>query len=363
MVIDMRKHYPGLLIDTMKSGNKRIRVRVEGKPNKKIRLNVDLDHQKFSEHYWNARAGIGLESEPETTAIRQSIQWLTDKYLNHLSCMVEAGQASPYTLRQRKSLLTRLCQHQTETGDLYGEMSMDAPAAAFVKVRDARAATPAEADNMMKAARAMYKWGCDTGMLDANPLTGIAKIHRSKGGTTPWTPADLRKFKERHPAGTMAHLALTLHMFTGARSGDAIWLGRSQEFESNGMRWLGWQPRKRGAAVVEIPIAQPLHQAISAVSVIGAAYILNSYGQPFKSADSYRNWLKKQCDAAGLAGRSSHGIRKALAELLAEEGCSEHQIMAVLSHTQPSTSAIYTKGAERRAMASEAMRSIRGISW
>lgn len=60
---------------------------------------------------------------------------------------------------------------------------------------------------------------------------------------------------------------------------------------------------------------------------------------------------------------SSHGIRKALAELLAEEGCSEHQIMAVLSHTQPSTSAIYTKGAERRALAADAMGSIGGFNW
>jgi len=40
---------------------------------------------------------------------------------------------------------------------------------------------------------------------------------------------------------------------------------------------------------------------------------------------------QKRCDEAGLQGSSSHSVRKAFAELLAEEGCSEHQIMAVLS--------------------------------
>lgn len=363
MVRDVRKNYPGLTVETLKSGKKRIRVRVEGQPNRKIRLHIGMNHPKFSEHYWNARAGIELEYEPETTAVRQSIQWLTDKYLLHLERMVEAGQAAAATLRQRKSLLTRLCQHKTDDGDEYGDMSLNAPSAAFVKVRDARAATPAEADNMMKAARSMYHWACDAGHADVNPLVGIKKIHRSQGGATPWTSEDLRKFKETHPVGTMAHLALTLHMFTAARSNDAIWLGRKQEFESHGIRWLGWQPKKRGAAFVEIPMAAPLREAITSVARIGESYILSEHGNPFKNADSYRNWFRKRCDEAGLQGRSSHGVRKALAELLAEEGCSEHQIMAVLSHTQPSTSAIYTKGAERRAMAAEAMRSIRGFSW
>lgn len=263
MVNDMRTNYPGLTIETLKSGKKRIRVRVEGYPNRKIRLHVGLDHPKFSEHYWNARAGVELKSEPETTAIQQSIQWLVDKYLMHLERMVDAGQAAVATLRHRKSLLTRLCQHKTPNGDIYGVMTIRAPTAAFIQVRDARAATPAEADNMMKAARSMYRWACDAGLTNVNPLVGIKKIHRNKGGATPWTAEDLRKFKKKHPPGTMAHLALTLHMFTAARSGDAIWLGRKQEFDSHGSRWLGWQPKKRGAAFVEIPMAPPLREAIA----------------------------------------------------------------------------------------------------
>lgn len=363
VVKSMRLKFPGLITERLPSGKNRIRVRVEGNKNKKIRLNVGLDHPKFNEHYLAARAGIELPFEPETTAIRHSIKWLADKYLLHLEKMVDAGQASPLTLRQRKSMLKRMCDHQTENGDRYGTMSLDAPTRAFIKLRDDRASTPAEADNMIKAVRAMYSWGCDAGHATSNPAVGIKKIHRSKGGAVPWTAADLIQFKKRHEAGTMPHLALTLHMFTAARSSDAIWLGRQQEFESHGIKWLGWQPKKQGSAFVEIPIAHQLIEAIRAVARIGDAYILNEHGRPFKTPDSYRNWFRKRCDEAGLENRSTHGIRKALAELLAEEGCSENQIMSVLSHTKPSTTAIYTKGAERRALAANAMNSIGSLNW
>lgn len=363
MVNDVRKNYPGLTIETLKSGNKRIRVRVEGNPNRKVTLSVDLDHPQFSEHYWNARAGVKLEANPVTTAVRSSLQWLTDKYLAHLEAMVEAKQASPLTLRKRRSVLQRLCALKAEDGDLYGEKNLEAPTKAFVIARDMLAGTSGTADDMIKSARAMYKWAVETGLAETNPLTGISKIHINRGGATPWTPDDLRQFKKRHPRGTMAHLALTLHMFTAARSNDVIWLGREQEFESHGARWLGWQPRKKGSSYVEIPIAPPLLDAINAVAQIGPAYILSSTGEPFKSPDSYRNWLRKRIDEAGLAGRSSHGVRKAIAELLAEEGCTQHQIMAVMSHSEPSTSAIYTKGAERRAMAAAAIQAVGDMRW
>jgi hypothetical protein len=300
MVSVVRKNYQGLTIENLPSGKQRVRVRVEGFPNKKIRLNVGIDHPKLSEHYWNARAGTELEAEPESYAVRRSLAWLVEKYLTHLENMVEANQASPLTLRKRKSVLNRLCAITAEDGGIYGEKRLEAPTAAFVHARDSLAATSGTADDMIKSARAMYKWAIDVGIAKINPVTGVSKIHRSKGGATPWTAQDLRTFKAKHPHGTMAHLALTLHMFTAARSSDAIWLGLSQEFQSNGIRWLGWQPEKRGSSYVEIPMAKPLCEAINAVTTIGPAYLLNSYGKPFSSPDSYRNWFKKRLNEAVL---------------------------------------------------------------
>lgn len=363
MVTDMRKNYPGLTVETLPSGAKRIRVRVEGSPNRKIVLSVGLDNPQFSEHYHAARAGQKVSPKTETAAVPRSLDWLKDKYLAHLDRMVAADLASPATLRQRRSLLTRMCGHETDAGDRYGEMALDAPQSAFVRLRDSMARTPAEADNMMKAARSMYVWACESGFASANPAVGVAKIHRSKGGARPWTGADLLRFREAHPPGTMAHLALTLHMFTACRSSDAIWLGREQEVTRDGVRWLEFQPRKKGSAFVQIPMMPQLRSAIAAVGRIGPSYVLSEHGKPYRNPESYRTRFRRWCDDAGLKERSSHGVRKALSELLAEAGASEHQIMSVMSHTQPSTSAIYTRRADRARMAAQAMAAAEGLDW
>lgn len=369
---EVRKNYPGLTVTTAPSGAKRIRVRVEGDRNKKITLKVTLDHPKFSEHYTAARAGIAMAAEPETTAVKHSLGWMVELYLRHLEALAESGTGSELTFKQRRNLLTRLCKHPTPRPDgtitTYGAKSIQAPASAFVALRDDMSATSAEADNMIKAIRSMYAWAMKgnaivSQMVKVNPLHGIEKIHVSRGGAVPWTSADLIKFKERHPPGTMAHLALTIHMFTAARRSDAYLFGRGHEVERDGIRWLCWQPAKKGSAAVELPMMPPLIEATRASKVIGKTYLLNAHGQPFNSAASYGGWFRKRISEAGLKGRSSHGVRKAMAELLAESGCGENQISAVLSHTKPGTSAIYTRKANRRKMAADAMKAAGSISW
>lgn len=107
----------------------------------------------------------------------------------------------------------------------------------------------------------------------------------------------------------------------------------------------------------------PLVKALRALKVEGAAYLPNSHGRPFKSKDVLGNSVRTWCDAAGLETLSSHSVRKATAEWLAEGGCSQHQIMAIPSHTQAKTSEIYTKGAQRRILAADAMHAMAGIDW
>lgn len=362
---DMRLNLPGLTVETLPSGATRYRVRVEGKPGHKIRLHLSPDHPDFLNHYHDARAGIAQGApQPAAPAHKQrSLGWLIDQYLMHLTDMADKCTGSHTTVRQRTNLLRRIKVFRHTSGHAYGDMDMTVPPEALLRYRDSLAHVPSQADNTMKAVKAMYSWACAYRITQINPAAGIPAIDKPKGGAAPWTADDLRKFKARHPQGTMAHLALTLIMFTGARTNDVIWLGRDQEFTADGIRYLGWQPRKKGSAYVELPMAAPLIRAIAATAAIGPAYILHAGGTPYATPDSFRTRMKKWTTQADLPNRSSHGVRKALAQLIAEEGCSENQIMSVLAHTQPKTSAIYTKGAKRRRMAADAMRSIAGINW
>ena len=360
---DLKIHFPGLLIEKNRNGTPRYRVRVEGDKRARITIPVGPDHADFPNHYYAARLGQTWEPSQSNTAER-SIDWLTARYLDFVANMVAAGQMSPATLKQRRSVLFRMCDFENTEGTRYGDCDMIAPTGAFVAIRDAWASKPGAADNLIKSIRALYAWAIERGEIDHNPAAGIAPINRNpKGGATPWTPTDLLTFKKAHPKGTTAHLWLTLQAFTACRIGDAIWLGRDQEVRHGNEIWLEWQPRKKGSAKVQIPILPPLLAATREAKIVGPAYVLNERGQPFASTEALRVRVQRWCKAAGLPSRSSHGIRKAVAGAMAESGCTQHQIMSVMAHTEARTSEIYTRGVERRLLASEGIRALASLEW
>lgn len=358
----MKVNYPGFLIEKNRNGSPRYRVRVEGRKGTKITIPVGPDDPDFANHYYAARQGERWESS-EPQAVEKSLDWLKDRYLKYLEKMVAAGNRSNHTLKQRRSQLNQVCNFLDTSGNRYGDFDMNAPTSAFVAIRDDMADRPGAADNTMKSIRGMYEWAIEAGQVTSNPATGIKKINLNPEGAVPWTAQDLKQFKDAHPKGSTAHLWLTLHAFTVCRIGDAVWLGRDQEKVYNDQIYLEWTPRKKGSAPVSIPMLPPLFEATRACKVVGPAYILNSKGKPYKSTEGLRVRVQRWCKEACLVERSSHGIRKAVAEMMAESGISQHQIMAVMSHTQAKTSEVYTKGAERRILATGGIQALADMKW
>ncbi|MBP0483399.1 hypothetical protein [Sagittula salina] len=99
-----------------------------------------------------------------------------------------------------------------------------------------------------------------------------------------------------------------------------------------------------------------------------STYLLTEQGEPFASPGSLGNRVRKWIVEAGLctidtdaggktvkkAARSQHGIRKARAEEIAEQGGSVYEVMALLSHSDVKTAEIYTKKFERARLAAKA---------
>jgi integrase len=359
---DMRVDLPGLVVEAHRNGAPRIRVRVKGDKARRITIPVGQDHPDFLQHYHAARDG--REWVPgRRRVVERSLDWLCGLYLDYLKKMVEAGQASDATLKQRRSVLTRFCDHLDDDGDRYGGADMDMPPFAIVAIRDAWAATPGAADNLIKTIRAVYRFAKARDMVASNPAAGIEAINITKGGAKPWTLADLKQFRDRHAKGSTARLWLTLTAFTACRIGDARILGRGHEVQRGGITHLEWQPGKKGSAPVSIPMLPALHEATRAVTVIGPAYLLNERGRPFASTEALRVRVQRWIAEAGLTGLSSHGVRKAVGDFLAENGATQHQIMAVMAHTQAKTSEIYTRGVDRRNLASSAMQAMKHLDW
>lgn len=358
----MKVEYTGLLIENLPSGNQRLRVRVEGKPSKRVRLSVPLDHPDFSEHYHAARRGVKLEAEatPEDMAIRGSFGWLVAKHIAHLEKQVEAGLYSAKTIKKSKQALLKL-------SDRFHDFKPVMPTKQLIKLRDELIDRPAAADDMIEKVRVMYSWALDNGYVDSNPAIGIKKIYRKGKGATPWVIEEVYKYTKHHAKGSMQHRAITLLLFTACRIEDLTILGpkhikkMKDPKTKKSIDVLDWQPLKKNAARVTIPILPPLMKAIKDTQT--ETFITSNRGTVYSSADSLGQSFVSWCKDAGLKNRSAHGIRKAVGSILAEMGCTTYQIMSIHGHTEAQTSEIYTEGAERLKLAMEGMEKMRNIKW
>jgi integrase len=364
---DVRLNYPGLLREKHGNGT-RWRVRVKGDTSRRITLPCGPDDPDFHDIYTRARRGERIARTKAATVTPGTMGWILQTYLDHLSRMVKAGQASPLTLKQRKGQIAFILDQTSEQprtkGLCYEGLPMTIPPAELLAFRDRMAETPGKARNVWKTLIAAYDHAVERGYIGQNPARAVKRpAYKSQGGATPWTLDDLNQYRKAHPPGTMAHLALTLFMFTACRIGDAVTLGRAQEEHHGGELWLAWQPAKKGSKFVRIPVLPPLVRAIKSQTVIGPTYLLTAHGKPFTSPEALRNRFKKWCVQAGLPDRSSHGIRKAAGHLLALHGATQYEIMSVHGHANAATSQVYTESVERMKLGSMAVTKLAGMEW
>lgn len=331
--------------ETLPSGN--VRYRLERKGVKRT-LRGEPGSPEFMAHY-HSLAGI-VDAPP--APISGSLGWLVEAYLDHLAGMVAAKQASPLTLRQRRSQLARL--------EEWSAKRMDMPRARVIELRDRLAATPSEANNTVKSVRAMFAWAVERGHVRENPARGVKRLKVQGDGFIPWTVEHVRRFTARHPYGTKAHLALSLVMFTTARRSDLRALSRFHERDIDGVTWLCWNQAKAPHGLVEIPM---LPQLLREVREVGgeSVYLPTAYGAPFSVA-GLGGWFADRCREADVPGRL-HGVRKAVPSLLAEGGVSAHGIMVLLGHANPRQGEVYTRAADRRVLAEAVIGKLGELRW
>jgi integrase len=106
-----------------------------------------------------------------------------------------------------------------------------------------------------------------------------------------------------------------------------------------------------------------LREIIDATPMVGVkTFLVTHFGKPY-SAPGFGNWFRELCDEAGCFDLSAHGGRKATARRLAEIGCSANQIASITGHASLSEVQRYTKAADRKRMAREAMAKLVEGGW
>lgn len=217
--------------------------------------------------------------------------------------------------------------------------------------------TPGQANNLLKALRAMFAFAKEENIISDNPTKGVSRYKMPSGGFTAWTNDHLNAFLSAHALGTTPHLAMMLLIGTACRRSDLVLLGPRHIIEQHGQRSLTFVHAKHGFAEesrVTVPILRGLEEALAATQTGEETFLTTEQGRPFSKhgfGDQFRKW----CDAAGLPTQlSAHGVRKAVGARFADVGCTPHEIMAVHGHTNALTSEIYTKTANRKTLAANA---------
>ena len=77
-------------------------------------------------------------------------------------------------------------------------------------------------------------------------------------------------------------------------------------------------------------------------------------GRPYSSG-GFRTISRRELARLGLTGLQFHGLRPTAGKRLAEAGCTDREIMAILGHRTASMVTLYTRGAEQKRLAKAAI--------
>jgi integrase len=215
---------------------------------------------------------------------------------------------------------------------------------------------PQAGNNLLRMLKTLLDFAVEIELIPRNPARGVRGFKVRSTGFATWSEADIALYEARHPIGTKPRLAMALLLYTGQRRGDVVRLGWQHV---QGER-ISIRQEKTGATLA-IRMHASLVEALAHAPRNNLTFLTTGQGAPY-SAAGFGNWFREQCDAAGLKGRSAHGLRKAAARRLAEAGNSTKRIQSVTGHKTLKEVERYTLAADQQRLADEAIETMPGRS-
>lgn len=332
--------------DVDRHGNVRVYFWRKGGP--KIRMREKQGSAEFFLRYRElVDGGVQTRWLGDRAPSAGTFGWLVEQFI--LSPTYKGYR--PSTQRMRQRVLLSMCDEPIQPGSerLFRDMPLSAVTPKALRVlRDRKAGLPGAGSNRVKSLRKMFEWALEEDQIGTNPARDLKKPKSSSAGYHTWTTDEVERFERKHPLGTRARLAISLLMWTGVRRSDVVRLGRQHVREG----WLKFRTVKNDMAV-NVPMLPALQAVIDASTCGDLTYLVTEHGKPFSEA-GFGNWFRDVCVEAGVPGRA-HGLRKAGATLLAERGATPHQLMAIFGWRTLTEAERYTRAAERKGMAGQAM--------
>ena len=323
---------------------------------------IPIPFEPGTTEFQNAYDGLTKPGEASSSAparMRQGTwRWLCTQYYES----IDYEELDPETQRVRRRILESTCKELWQPGSsrTFGDAPLPAMTPhAIAILRDRKRGLPEAARGRLKAIGRVFDWA----MRPESKISGIATnpvkaVRRPKenidGGYHSWTADEVAQFEKRHPIGTKARLALALFLFTGQRKSDVVLFGR-QHVRHGLLIFTQQKNRNRNPVRLELPVLPVLQIIIDASPCGDLTYLVTDFGKPF-SSKGFSSKMRQWCNEADLPHCTAHGLRKAGAVIAAHNGATPHQLMAIFGWRTLKEAERYTKAAEQKRIASNAMR-------
>lgn len=321
---------------------------------KKIRIDGEGAPYNSAEFWLNYHTAMGdayqeLADRNNREAKSETLRWLIEKY--RLS-----GQYADY----KQSTRTKNDRVYRAIVELAGDEPLDNITTTTIRNSvDKRRATPAEANNFLKALRNLFAWATKYKVYDKNPTKDVEYFKPTGEGHKAWSEEDISKFEAKWQLGTMERLAIDLLIYTGLRRGDVVRLG--WHHLNDGMFSIRMEKMEgRTNEEAYIVLLEPLRVSIEKTRQSLPHLYTNNYGSFLRHQsngqflpESFGNWFRDICNAAGITGKSAHGLRKAAAIRCAENGGTESMLKSIFGWSSSQMANFYTQKANRKKIAKE----------
>ncbi len=218
--------------------------------------------------------------------------------------------------------------------------------ACLYEIRDALADTPRAANLTLSLMSILLRFAVDRGWRADNPAVRVKKLRGGKS-YEPWPETAIERF--RAGANLRMVWAVEIALYTGQRQGDVL-----------GMQWrhirdglISVAQAKTGERL-SIPIHRDLAVVLDQIPRDHLAIVHTERGSPYTSS-GFRSTFRKELSRLGLVGLQFHGLRHTAGVKLAEAGCTDRELMAILGHRTASMVTRYTRQADQKRLARSAI--------
>jgi integrase len=198
-------------------------------------------------------------------------------------------------------------------------------------LRDAKAATPAAANFLIRTLSALISWGVPRGFRVDNPCRHVRKL-RIGEGYAPWTWEHIAHFRE-HVSRPELWWATALALYSGQRQHDdltMLWNDCADGLMS--------VVQEKTGKKLWISMHRDLRVLVTHIPRRATTILTNTRGLPWTSNGFRASWTKELArpvmEPIREAGLVFHGLRKSAVVFLLEAGCTDAEVSAITGQSR-----------------------------